>query len=201
MAVSTLTDLPDDLPEPIDDGGAKHLLDMPLASAPLASVRGEIIDLSIHTDAWLVLYIYPMTGRPDRALPKGWEAIPGARGCTPQSCAFRDHVTELQALDATVVGLSVQDIEYQAEMAERLHIPYDVVSDANRRFGELMNLPTKTVEMSPTEEAVLYKRLTLIAHAGVIRHVMYPVFPPDQNAPDVVRWLSQNARELEKLIE
>lgn len=193
VAMSTLTDLPDDLPRPLDDGGVDHLLGMKLASAALASVSGRDIDLSSHADGWLVLYVYPLTGRPDRSMPDGWEMIPGARGCTPQSCAFRDHNDELRALNATVVGLSVQDTEYQAEMVERLHIPYDVVSDADRTFGKLMHLPTMTVEMSPTENAILYKRLTLIAHAAVVRHVMYPVFPPDQNATDVVHWLTHSS--------
>ena len=128
-----------------------------------------------------------MTGRPDVALPDNWETIPGARGCTPQTCAFRDHHDELTELDASVVALSVQTAEYQAEMVERLHVPFPVVSDAARSFGEALALPTMEAG-----GMTLYKRLTLLIRGRVIEHVMYPVFPPDANAEEALDWLATN---------
>ena len=189
--MNQLSDLPTDLPVPADDGGADHLLDMAVSDVSLLTTNGESLNLSETRNEWLVLYVYPMTGRPDVALPDGWEQIPGARGCTPQSCAFRDHNEALASLGARVVGLSVQDSDYQAEMVERLHLPYPVVSDSDRAFGDSMRLPTMTVEMKPGVTETLYKRLTLIIRDGVVKHVMYPVFPPDANAADVEAWISQ----------
>ena len=189
-----LTDLPDDLPIPEDDGRADHLLGMALPSVPLPSTSGGTVDLaSAGGNGWLVVYVYPMTGRPDEALPDGWEAIPGARGCTPQSCAFRDHHDALRALDATVFGLSAQDTDYQRETADRLHLPYEVLSDTSGAFGRALDLPTMTVTMTDGTDARLYSRLTLIARSGVIEHTMYPVFPPDLNASHVEAWLTAQA--------
>ena len=187
--MSSLSTLPSDLPQPQDDGAADHLLGMENPSIPLVATDGSKLDLSQHDSEWLVLYIYPMTGRPDRALPDGWEQIPGARGCTPQSCAFRDHDPILRDLGAQVVGLSVQGTAYQREMVDRLHLSYPVVSDSGREFGNAMNLPTMTVEMTDGLPTELYRRTTLIARGSRIEHVMYPVFPPDQNAQDVEDWL------------
>ena len=163
---------------------------MALPSIPRPATSGRPIDLSQHSSVWLVLYVYSMTGRPDRELPDRWDTIPGARGCTPQSCAFRDHNRALEDLGASVVGLSAQDTEYQQEMADRLRLPYPVVSDDERTFGNAMELPTMNVSMTSSDETVLYKRLTLIVRSGVIEHVMYPVFPPDRNASEVEAWLS-----------
>ncbi len=201
--MTELADLPRDLPIPVDDGGADHLAGMTLPSIALPATSGRPIDMSEHSSDWLVLYVYPMTGRPDRELPDGWEMIPGARGCTPQSCAFRDHHEALAELGASVVGLSVQDTEYQREMVERLHLPYPVVSDHDRIFGAAMELPTMSVSLTgadqtATDEVVLYKRLTLIVRSGVIEHVMYPVFPPDQNAGDVEAWLKTRSAAVDK---
>lgn len=182
-------ELPGDLPEPSDDGGADHLAEMTLPSISLPSTAGYPIDLSAHNSEWLVLYVYPMTGRPGRELPEGWNQIPGARGCTPQSCGFRDHSDVLAELGAKVIGLSVQDSAYQSEMVQRLDLPYPVLSDSERQFGNALKLPTMSVEMTPGNTEELYKRLTLIVKAGVIRHVMYPVFPPDRNAGEVAAWL------------
>ena len=155
---------------------------LPVGSFPTA--QGEMIELSAMGTPWLVLYVYPMTGQPDVALPDNWEAIPGARGCTPQTCAFRDHEQDLAELGAVVVGLSVQSVDYQAEMVDRLHVPYPIVSDESRAVGSALRFPTMDVA-----GVTLYKRLTLIVRDSVIRHVMYPVFPPDRNASDVIEWL------------
>ena len=132
----------------------------------------------------LVLYVYPRTGRPDRPSPPGWDAIPGARGCTPQSCAFRDHRAELQRLGADVAGLSAQPLDEQVEFAERNHIPYPVIADRERRLGAALRLPTFEFE-----GAVLYKRVTLVFEGAHVAMVFYPVFPPDRNAAEVVSWL------------
>ena len=196
--MTELADLPRDLPIPVDDGGADHLAGMTLPSIALPATSGRPIDMSEHSSDWLVLYVYPMTGRPDQDLPDGWEMIPGARGCTPQSCAFRDHHEALAELGASVVGLSVQDTEYQREMVERLHLPYPVVSDQDRIFGAAMELPTMSVSLTGADKVVLYKRLTLIVRSGVIEHVMYPVFPPDQNAGDVEAWLKTRSAAVDK---
>ena len=182
----TLDQLPDDLPVPVDDGGADHLVGMKLPDGAYPTAQGGEIDLRSAGSPWLVIYVYPMTGRPDVDLPDDWEMIPGARGCTPQTCAFRDHQADLDALGAMVVGLSVQTAEYQAEMVERLHVPFPIVSDADRRFGDAMRLPT-----FEAAGMTLYRRLTMLARAGAIEHVMYPVFPPDRNAQDVIDWLKQ----------
>jgi len=176
--------LPDDLPVPVDDGMASHLHGMPVAKVPLRSTSGEWIDLSTLAGR-TVVYCYPRTGRPDVEPPDGWNLIPGARGCTPQSCAFRDHYRELDALGARVFGLSSQDTEYQREAAERLHLPFPLLSDAQLAFASAMRLPQ--FDVGPMR---LLKRLTLIIRDGVIEHVFYPVFPPDRNAEQVLEWLA-----------
>lgn len=185
----SLGNLPSNLPVPIDDGAADHLLGASITSVLLPATDGRHIDLSEHESEWLILYIYPMTGRPDLALPEGWDLIPGARGCTPQSCSFRDHAAALAGLGAEIVGMSVQDREYQQEMVERLRLPYTVVSDAGRVFGDAMTLPVMEVTMAEGLSIELYKRLTLIVRRGTIEHVIYPVFPPDQNAAEVEAWI------------
>jgi peroxiredoxin len=181
--------LPSGLPVPTDDGAADHLLGASVASVLLPTTDGRHIDLSQHESTWLVIYVYPMTGRPDQSLPEGWDMIPGARGCTPQSCSFRDRSAALADLGAEVVGMSVQDREYQEEMVNRLQLPYTVVSDVGRAFGDAMKLPVLEVTMPSGHPVELYKRLTLIARLGTIEHVMYPVFPPDQNAAEVEAWI------------
>ena len=137
-----------------------------------------------------MVYIYPRTGRPDVDPPTGWNQIPGARGCTPQSCAFRDHHAELAALGARVFGLSTQTTDYQKEAAERLHLPFPLLSDEALTFAEQLGLPTFVVD-----GMTLIKRLTLIVRDGVIVHVFYPVFPPDRNADDVAAWLRATDKE------
>ena len=182
-----LSQLPKDLPAPVDDGAASHLEGSLLPNLVLLSTNGSCVNFAGLSGRW-VIYVYPMTGRPDVPLPDGWDGIPGARGCTPQSCGFRDHYAELMALNTGVFGLSAQTTEYQREARDRLHLPFQLVSDSTLRLKSAMRLPTFTVAGME-----LYKRLTLIAHEGRIAKIFYPVFPPDQNADDVLAWLRENA--------
>ena len=184
-----LTQLPGHLPVPNDDGAADHLRGCVLPSVALSATTGGSTDPTEYDSEWLVLFVYPMTGRPDLELPEGWDEIPGARGCTPQAVAFQERQPELAKLGAATLGLSVQDAVYQHEMADRLALTYPVLSDWHREFGDALGLPTFTVAMPSGEEAVLYRRLTMIALAGVIEHVMYPVFPSNENAAEVEAWL------------
>jgi peroxiredoxin len=179
-------ELPKDLPVPQDDGACRHLTGMRLPQIALLSTAGRRVDIS-----WLagrtVVYVYPRTGRPDQELPTGWNAIPGARGCTPQSCAFRDHFEELKRAGAAqVFGLSTQDSAYQREAVERLHLPFELLSDAGLELAQALRLPTFEVD-----GMTLIRRLTLIASDGTIEKTFYPVFPPDRNAGDVLAWLTE----------
>jgi len=188
-----VTKLPTDLPEPEDDGACDHLIGVSLPDVNLESTSGTTVSLRDITKDLTVFYLYPMTGRPDRDLPEGWNLMPGARGCTPQSCAFRDHYQDLKNLGAKVYGISTQVSDYQREAKERLHLPYDLLSDAKLELVEALGLPTTTVpelaSLSPDISTVLVKRITLIVAAGKIKKVFYPVFPPDQNAQEVLRYL------------
>jgi peroxiredoxin len=184
---TTLFDLPKDLPRPADDGAASHLCGMSLPTAVLPATNGANVELAAIPGRF-VIYIYPMTGRPGVPLPDGWDGIPGARGCTPQSCSFRDHYHELKALNTSVFGLSTQSTEYQQEARDRLHLPFELLSDSGICLKPLLGLPTFTVAGME-----LYKRLTLIVANSRIQKVFYPVFPPDRNADDVLAWLRQNA--------
>jgi peroxiredoxin len=184
--VQSFTVLPKDLPIPIDDGACNHLPGLALPSINLLATSGRTVNLAT-LPGWVVIYCYPMTGRPGVPLPDGWDQIPGARGCTPQSCAFRDHYQELTALNAQVFGLSTQTTEYQREAAERLHLPFELLSDSSLQFANALRLPTFDVEGMR-----LIKRITLIARDGKIVKHFYPVFPPDKNAEDVVAWLQSN---------
>jgi len=177
--------LPKDLPVPVDDGAARHLPHMMVPPIALPSTRGrEVVLADESQQARVVVYAYPRTGEPDKDLPPGWDAIPGARGCTPQSCGFRDVHAEFARLGAAVYGLSTQTTEYQREMAGRLHLPFEVLSDAGLRFQRALKLPTfEVVGMT------LLKRITLVLFRGEVEHVFYPVFPPDQNARQVLDWL------------
>ncbi len=175
--------LPPDLPAPVDDGACDHLVGLEVPALVLDSTR-EPLDLAELGAGLAVLYVYPRTGRPDREVPAGWDAIPGARGCTPQSCGFRDHADELAAHGARVAGLSSQTLEEQVELAVRLHMPFPVIADSERRLGAAIGLPTFEFE-----GVTLYKRVTLVLQAGRIAKVFYPVFPPDRNAEEVLAWL------------
>lgn len=181
-----LYELPKDLPVPVDDGACDHLLGMQLPSVSLASTDGRMVDLK-SLPGRSVVYCYPRTGQPDKEPPEGWNEIPGARGCTPQSCAFRDHHGELQKLGARLFGLSTQSTEYQREAVERLHLSFELLSDADLVFTRALRLPTFKVD-----SMILIKRLTLILLDGRAEKVFYPVFPPDKNAREVIEWLSRN---------
>ena len=181
--MTNLQQLPTDLPIPEDDGAANHLRGMCLPNLSLNATNGKAINLA-GLAGRLVVYCYPMTGQPNVALPEGWDQIPGARGCTPQSCSFRDHYQELQALGAEVVGLSVQSTEYQQEMADRLHLPFLVLSDADLQFQAALRLPTFIAA-----GMTLLKRITLIANNGVIEAVHYPIFPSDSDPAWVIHYL------------
>jgi len=171
--------LPEGLPVPEDDGAADHLPGAEVPSLTLESTRGPV-DVSAFT----VVYVYPRTGKPGVPSLPGWDEFPGARGCTPQSCAFRDHAAELAGLGASVAGLSAQSLEDQLEFAERNHMPYPVIADPALRVRDELRLPTFEIAGH-----TLYKRLAWIARDGRIERVFYPVFPPDRNAVDVVEWL------------
>ncbi len=175
--------LPPDLPAPVDDGACDHLAGLEVPELTLDSSLGPV-DLAALAAGRAVVYIYPRTGRPDREVPAGWDAIPGARGCTPQSCAFRDHAAELEAHGARVAGLSSQPLDEQVELAERLHMPFPVIADPERRLGAAIDLPTFDFD-----GMTLYKRVTLVLEAGRIAKVFYPVFPSDRNAEEVLAWL------------
>lgn len=183
-------ELPPGLPVPVDDGACAHLTGLRLPTMTLASTGGRSVDLA-QLAGRSVVYCYPRTGRPDQELPTGWNAIPGARGCTPQSCAFRDHYRELRDLGVKhLFGLSTQDTAYQREAVERLHLPFELLSDEKLEFAKALKLPTFTVD-----GMTLIKRLTLILRDGVIEQVFYPVFPPDANAGAVLEWLAANGKE------
>jgi peroxiredoxin len=181
--MSDVYTLPPDLPVPEDDGAADHLPGRMLPQLTLDSSQGPVSLRQLSIDR-LVLYVYPRTGQPDRPAGPEWDAIPGARGCTPQSCAFRDHARELEALGARVAGLSAQPLEEQVEFAERNHMSYPVIADPELKLGAALGLPTFEFE-----GLMLYKRVTLVVEACAIAKVFYPVFPPDRNAEEVVAWL------------
>jgi peroxiredoxin len=179
-----LMTLPPDLPVPVDDGACDHLEGLIIPSMKLPSTSGRPVDLSEVDASLVVVYIYPRTGRPGEPSPPGWDAIPGARGCTPETCGFRDHHAELKKLGADVFGLSTQTTEYQMEMVARLHVPFEVLSDSELAFARALRLPTFEVE-----GMTLIKRVTLVIHRKRIEKVFYPVFPPDRHALEVIQWL------------
>jgi len=175
------------IPAPLDDGGTDHLLDSSLPSVTLTSTADAVIDLSEQAGL-LVVYAYPMTGTPGVALPDGWDSLPGARGCTPQSCAFRDHASELVDLGVNAVfGLSTQTPADQKEAASRLELPFSLLSDESLALANAMRLPTFKVD-----NKTLLKRFTLVIRNGVVVKVFYPVFPPDSNASMVIDWLREH---------
>ena len=169
--------LPPNLPVPEDDGAADHLVGMELPDLVLDSSQGPV-----NVRDFTVIYVYPRSGRPDRPLLAGWDETPGARGCTPQSCAFRDRYPEL---GVPVAGLSAQTLDDQLEFAERNRMPFPVIADPERKLGAALGLPTFDIA-----ELTLYKRITLVAEDARIVKVFYPVFPPDANAGEVLAWLT-----------
>lgn len=178
--------LPQSIPVPIDDGACNHLVNQALPSILLSSTEGKDVDLSAISGR-IVIYCYPMTGQPSSALPNGWDEIPGARGCTPQSCAFRDRDRELKQLKTQVYGISTQSTEYQLEAVKRLYLPFELLSDRYLQFANSLKLPIFEIENKQ-----LIKRVTLIAQDGKIIKVFYPIFPPNKNADEVIEWLESN---------
>src|SRR6185436_6705543 len=187
MRTDSLYHLPADIPVPIDDGAAHHLRGLSVPPIALPSTDGDSVRLDDPTVALAVVYCYPRTGRPDAIAlgsTESWNMIPGARGCTPQSCGYRDHHRELQLLGADIYGLSTQTTEYQREAATRLHLPFPLLSDGAGEFSNALRLPSFEFERMR-----LLKRLTLIVQRGRIVHCRYPVFPPDKDAENVIAWI------------
>jgi peroxiredoxin len=179
--------LPPNIPAPQDDGAARHLAGLALPDVPLPATSGPAVNLA-KLKGRSIVYIYPRTGVPGVANPDGWDQIPGARGCTPQSCSFRDHYAELKQLGVgQLFGLSTQDTAYQREAAERLHLPFPILSDAKLSLTHALRLPTFIAA-----GMTLLKRMALVIDDGTITKVFYPVFPPDRNAQDVIDWLREN---------
>jgi len=182
----TLTELPPGLPVPADDGACEHLVGARLPPVALPSTAGGCVELS-RAAGTVVVFCYPMTGRPGVPLPAGWDLIPGARGCTPQACAFRDAYSDISETGTAIYGVSTQDTGGQREAASRLHLPFALLSDAREELSRALRLP-----MLEVEGMRLIRRLTLIAVHGRIREVFYPVFPPDRNAAAVLQWLREH---------
>ena len=187
--------LPSDLPRPLDDGAAHHLRGRPMPPLALPSTAGGSLRVDRVPEGFerLVLYAYPRTGRPGIEPPDGWDAIPGARGCTPEACGFRDHAASLAEAGAAVAGLSTQTTDYQREAVERLHLPFPLLSDHELELTNALRLPTFEVEprrgIDDGSNPVLLRRLTLIVRDGVVEHLFYPVFPPDTHAEEVLAWM------------
>ena len=182
-----LTKLPDDLPVPDDDGACNHLTNFTIPPISLPNQDGNLLRLNRLDTFRIVLYCYPMTGRPDRSLPPNWDSIPGARGCTPQTCGFRDNYDEIVSLNAIPIGVSTQLVDDLKEMVTRLGVIYDVVSDINLKFAKKLSIPTFAIK-----DKVFLKRTTLIIEKSVIKKVFYPIFPPNKNVHEVIEWLKIN---------
>ncbi len=176
--------LPKNLPVPLDDGACDHLVGMAVPTIALPSTSGRMVVLAGVPSPRTIVYAYPRTGEPGKDPPTDWNEIPGARGCTPQSCSMRDHYEQIKALDAEVFGLSTQTSDYQREMVNRLHLPFQVLSDSGLTFTNTLKLPTL-----PFAGMTLIKRLTLVIKDKKVEKVFYPVFPPDQHGSQVVAWL------------
>ena len=188
MQPAELLSLPPDLPVPVDDGATDHLPGMAMPPLALPATDGSEVRLDDASAPRTVVFAYPRTGRPGEEPPGGtvaWNAIPGARGCTPQACAYRDHFAELRSFGVRVFGLSTQDTAYQRELVERLELPYPVLSDERLELAHALRLPT-----FETEGLTLFKRHTIVIDGGRIEHVLYPVFPSDRDAEQVIAWLT-----------
>jgi len=181
--VTNLAELPADLPRPLDDGSADHLLSLNIPILDLPSTNGNVVSTERFQKGLHILFFYPLTGRPGVDLPNGWDAIPGARGCTPECLMFAIQYAELSKLGFSLVGISTQDQDYQQEMATRLNLPFEILSDAKMLLTRALNLPTMIVEGK-----TLLKRITLAIENGIIKKVFYPVFPPDKHPAEVVYW-------------
>lgn len=184
-------ELPADLPEPVDDGAASHLLGVRLPHVALASTRGGEVRLDEVAGGRWILFVYPLTGDPEVDVPQGWDAIPGARGCSQEACSFRDfHQALLSAGAEAVLALSTERIGYQRDLAERLHLPYALVSDPDAALADAIGLPTFQASGMPDDYGrLMYRRLTLVVRGARVEHVFYPVFPPGDHAAEVLAWL------------
>ena len=180
--------LPPNLPVPLDDGACDHLAGARLPSVALRSTAGRSVNLS-DVRGTLVVFVYPHTGRPDTPTPKEWDLIPGARGCTPEACAYRDLHEDLRGLGAKVYGVSIDPPEWQREAVERLHLPFELLSDQDRSWSRPLRLPTFTFQTQ-----IFLKRLTLVLEGNRVSKVFYPVFPPDRSAADVIKFLASEPR-------
>jgi len=181
--------LPPDLPVPVDDGAADHLRGAAVPALALAATSGRVVDLAGLARQPAVLFFYPRTGQAGKSAGRDWDLIPGARGCTPQSCGFRDLHAEFRALGVTVAGVSTQTTEYQCEFVERNHVPFDLLSDAELRLTHALKLPTFEFAVEGIGPSTLIKRMAWYLEGGRIARVWYPVFPPDKNAAVVLDWL------------
>lgn len=182
-----LMDLPTDLPIPENDGECDHLLNLIIPSISLQTQDGNFLKLSRKDTFRLVVYCFPMTGHPDKPLPENWNLIPGARGCTPQTCSFRDHYDDLIKYNSLPIGISTQSVQDIKELTSRLHIPYDILSDQSLKFSSIIKLPTFCINNKR-----FLKRVTLIIEQSVIKKVFYPIFPPDKHIFEVLKWLRDN---------
>ena len=181
-------DLPEGLPVPVDDGAARHLSGRVLPGLAFRATDGSEVHLDEVSAGRWVLFIYPSTGKPGAEMPRGWDAIPGARGCSQEACGFRDNLAALKAGGAEqILALSTDPTEYQQELVRRLHLPYPMLSDPTLALGQALDLPIFTAN-----DITLYKRLTMIVRGDAIEHVFYPIFPPDAHASEVLEWLHAN---------
>ena len=189
MAERDIYTLPPDLPVPVDDGAADHLRGAVVPALALSATSGRLVDLAVLAREPAVLFFYPRTGQPGTSAGREWDLIPGARGCTPQSCGFRDLHAEFQAVGVRVAGVSTQTTAYQREFVERNHVPFDLLSDADLRLTHALRLPTFEFPVPGIGPSTLIRRMAWYLDAGRIAHVWYPVFPPDKNAGVVLTWL------------
>ncbi len=181
------SDLLKDIQVPEDDGGCNHLANLILPEISLPNQDGNDLRLN-RTDTFrIILYFFPMTGRPDRSLPIDWNLIPGAKGCTSQTCSFRDKYDEIISLNSVPIGVSTQSIEDLKEMTTRLSVPFDILSDADLKLKNLLNLPTFSIK-----EKIYIKRLTLVIEKNLIKKVFYPIFPPENHINELIEWLKTN---------
>jgi peroxiredoxin len=194
MAERDVSTLPPDLPVPVDDGAADHLRGAAVPALALQTASGRVVDLAVLARQPAVLFFYPRTGQAGKSAGRDWDLIPGARGCTPQSCGYRDLHAEFCALGVTVAGVSTQTTEYQREFVERNHVPFDLLSDAELRLTRALKLPTFEFPVPGIGPSTLIRRMAWYLEAGRIAHVWYPVFPPDKNAEVVLAWLRGRGR-------
>ena len=170
-----------------DDGGSNHLHNIHIPSISLQNQEGNLLRLNRSDTFRMILYFFPMTGRPDMPLPENWNTIPGASGCTLQTCKFRDHYDNLIGLNAVPIGISTQSVDYNKEMTKRLGVPFDVLSDENLELKNALNLPTFSVK-----NKMYLKRLTLIIEKKIVKKVFYPIYPIDKHIDDLKKWLKEN---------